>query len=651
MTQLSLFMPTTGWVAPQSLPDLRGEPLVAVDIETRDDGIKKGLGPGWVWLDGFITGIAVAWGDDKQIYIPVRHPETSCFEGNAVKGWLKELFAQDNTRFVFHNAGYDMGWIDTQFSTGWPKNVEDTAALAAIVDENRFSYKLDDLCVDYGLQGKDETLLKEAVAAFGLRDPKSDLWRLPAKCVAPYAQQDARATLGLFKQLWEICEKEKTQNAYRVECELLPMIYQMRKRGIRVDVGKAEQAVVHFAQERDNVLAEISRNLVKSTTMEDIRSPQWLVAAFTAEGLQIPRTEKGNPSFEASWMSASEHWLPKLITRAKKLEDASSKFFQNYILDFQRKGRVHPNINQFRTEGGGTRSHRFSYSAPPLQQAPSRQGEFASIFRGAFLPEEGEVWASIDFGQQEFRLLVHYAELLNLSKAKEAGDQYRTNPRTDFHALVASLTGLPRKRAKDVNFAAAYGSGVQQLANMSGMTLEEATEVRKQYDDRMPFIRLLSDACSKRASETGIIRMADGAVSHFDLWESSIWGTAGLPTNRDQAIKNTETLGHPWYGKSLRRAYTYRACNRLIQGTAARQTKKAMLDCFYSGLLPMLTIHDELAFTVKTKEEAEAASQLMIDAIKFTIPFTTDVEFGRSWGDSASARNFEEVLAEVQRKG
>ena len=650
MSQLALFTPTSEWVPPKSLPDLRGERLVAVDIETRDGGIERGLGPGWVWLDGFIVGIALAWGEDEQAYIPVRHSDTKCFEQREVKGWLKELFAQDNTRFVFHNAGYDMGWLDSQFETGWPKNIEDTAALSAICDENRFSYRLDDLCVDYGLAGKDETILKEAIAAFGLKDAKGDLWRLPAKYVAPYAEQDARATLNLFKKLWVVCEIEKTEKAYRVECDLLPMIYKMRKRGIRVDINKAEQAVVHFAQERDNVLAEISCNLGKATTMEAIRSPQWLVAAFTAEGIQIPKTEKGNPSFDASYMANHEHWLPRLITRAKKLEDASSKFFQNYIIDFARKGRVHPNINQFRSEGGGTRSHRFSYSAPPLQQAPSRVGEFASVFRGAFLPEEGEVWASIDFGQQEFRLLVNYAELLNLDKAKEAGDKYREDPSTDFHSLVASLTNLPRKKAKDINFAAAYGSGVQQLANMSGMTLTEAAEVRKQYDDRMPFIRQLSDACSKRASETGMIRMADGAVSHFDLWECAEYGVRGLPTNRTTAIENTKTPGHAWYGRRLRRAYTHKACNRLIQGTAARQTKKAMLDCFNSGLLPMLTIHDELAFTVKTQEEAEEAARCMVNAIKFTIPFAVDIEYGCSWGDSASARSFEEVLAEVQKK-
>lgn len=646
MTQLSLFMPTTGWVSPQSLPDLRGEPLVAVDIETRDKGIKAGLGPGWVWLDGFTTGIAVAWGVDKQIYIPVRHPETSCFESPTIKKWLKELFQQDETKFIFHNASYDLGWLTSEFGCSVPRQLEDTAAMAAIVDENKFSYKLDDLCGDYGIDGKSEDLLKEATAAYGLKDAKGEMWKLPAKFVGPYAEQDARATLELYKKLLPILEQEGTEKAYRLECDLIPMIMAMRKRGIRVDVKRAEQAVGHFAKERDTVLSEISRNLGRATSMEAIRSPGWLVEAFTEEGIPFPRTEKGNPSFGADWMSKSEHWLPKLITRTKKLEDASSKFFQNYILDFSKKGRVHPNIHQFRSEDGGTRSHRFSYSAPPLQQAPSRNGEFANVFRGVFLPEPGEVWAAIDYSQQEFRLLVHYAELLNLPKAKEAGDKYREDAATDFHSLVAELTGLPRKKAKDVNFAAAYGAGIAQLANMSGMTLDEATEVRKQYDQRMPFIKELGDSCGRRAAQTGQIKMIDGAVSHFDLYECAEFGVKGLPATRAVAVRKTETPGDPWYGKRLRRAYTHKACNRLIQGSAARQTKKAMLECYKAGVMPSLTIHDELDFSVKTKKEAELAADIMVNALKFTIPMKCDVEFGISWADSMRGRSWEEVYAE-----
>jgi DNA polymerase I-like protein with 3'-5' exonuclease and polymerase domains len=413
-------------------------------------------------------------------------------------------------------------------------------------------------------------------------------------------------------------------------------------------MAKAEQAVTDFAEERDKVLAEISRNLGKSTTMEAIRSPQWLIEAFTRESIAFPKTEKGNASFQADWMSKHEHWLPKLITRAKKLEDASSKFFGNYILHFARKGRIHPSIHQFRGDDGGTRSHRMSYSAPPLQQAPSRQGEFASIFRGAFLPEKGEVWSAIDYSQQEFRLIVHYAELINATKASEAGDKYRLDPKTDFHTMVAELTGLPRKRAKDVNFAIAFTAGVQQLANMSGMSLDEAKAALEQYNTRMPFVKELSMKCSQRVDKEGSIRLIDGALCHFDQWECAEYGVRGLPTSREEAIVKTQTPGDAWYGKRLRRAYTHKSGNRLIQGSAARMTKKAMLNCYRAGLLPLISIHDELGFSVSSQEQAQEAAQIMREAIPLTIPILTDVEYGTTWADSMRGRSWDEVIADAK---
>jgi DNA polymerase I-like protein with 3'-5' exonuclease and polymerase domains len=477
------------------------------------------------------------------------------------------------------------------------------------------------------------------------------MYRLPAKYVAPYAQQDARATLELFKKLYPIAEKEKTLDAYRLECGLIPVIAEMRRQGIRVDIQKAEEAVTYFAQERDKVLAEISRNLGKTTTMESIRSPGWLIEAFTREGIPFPKTEKGNASFQADWMSKYDHWLPSLLTRAKKLSDASDKFFQTYILGFAKKGRIHPSIHQFRGDDGGTRSHRMAYSNPPLQQAPSRVGEFASAFRGVFLPEEGEVWAAIDYSQQEYKILVHYAELINATKASEAGEAYRSDPRTDFHQLVANLTGLPRKRAKDVNFALAYSAGAQQLANMSGMSLDEAKRVLEQYNAQMPFIKELSTMCSKKVERDGNIRLIDGALCHFPFWECADYGVRGLPVRKDEAIRKTKTPGDNWYGRRIKRAYTHKSLNRLIQGGAARMTKKAMLDCHQSGLTPLISIHDELGFSVKTKEEAEHASQIMCDAIPLTIKMSTDIEFGYSWGDSMRGRDWSEVIAEIHKKG
>jgi DNA polymerase I-like protein with 3'-5' exonuclease and polymerase domains len=623
------------------LPDLRGIRIIACDVETEDMGLARGIGPGWAMGISRLVGASFAWDEveKKQVYLSVGHPDSDNLD---IRSWLSDLFRQEETLFVFFNASYDLGNIQSNYDIPPPRNLVDTAAMAAIVDENRFSYSLDDIARDYGLPGKDETLLNAALKERGLKG-KGLLHRLPAHLVAPYAEQDARTTLDLYHILKEELERENTTAAAQLESELIPLILEMRKRGIRIDANRAEQAVTHFAAKRDEVLSELGHKLAAPVDMAAIRSPRWLSSTFQKEQVAFPYTEKGNPSFEAKWMKKSEHWLPRLIVQAKQFEDASSKFFGNYVLKFANRGRIHPTINQFHSEDGGTRSHRFSYSAPPLQQAPARDGELAPAFRGVFLPEPGERWMAADYSQQEYRLMVHYAELRNKPGARAAGELYRNDPTTDFHDMVAQMTGLPRKRAKDTNFAKAYGAGIAQFSEMTGMTPDEAKATMLQYDTRLPFIKSLSDECTRRAEDTGQIRLLDGALCHFPLWESAVWGTPGMPTTRERAVAKTRNPADPWYNQRLKRAWAYKALNRLIQGSAARQVKIAMRNCWHEGLVPLIQVHDELGFSLQQQNQALRIQEIMMHAVELTVPMKVDMEFGHSWGDSMKGHKWEEV--------
>ena len=84
----------------------------------------------------------------------------------------------------------------------------------------------------------------------------------------------------------------------------------------------------------------------------------------------------------------------------------------------------------------------------------------------------------------------------------------------------------------------------------------------------------------------------------------------------------------------LKRAYTYKALNRLIQASAADMTKKAMVDLYKQGILPMLQIHDEIAMSVKDVDEAHAVAKVMEDAVPLEVPSKCDVEIGPSWGEA-----------------
>jgi DNA polymerase I-like protein with 3'-5' exonuclease and polymerase domains len=629
-------------VAPAELPDLRdrGELIIAEDIETRDDSLAAGRGSGWPYRSGHIAGIAWAW-DDQAIYVPLRHPEGANFDEGAVRRWLGDHHAAaGGLRWLYHSANYDLGWQRAQWGLEPPSIIEDSLAAAVMVDENRLNYQLDDLCRWRDLPGKDERALREAAAAYGYHGDavKGALWRLPARYVGLYAEADARATLALYNALVPTLEAEGTWAAYRLEMDLVPMCLEMRRRGIRVDLEGVARSRGALLEKRDGVLKELTEQLgVTALGMEQVRSPRWLEKAHDSQRIGYPRTAKtGQGSFTKDWMRGHEHWLPRLVSRADQLTEAADKFLKGFILDYAHRGRLHASVNSYRGEpGDGTRSYRFSYSDPALQQAPSRDEEIAAVFRGAFLPEPGEVWGSFDWSQQEYRLIVHFAELLDLPGAGAAAQRYREDPETDFHQYVAEITGLDRKPAKDANFGVSYGAGVKKFAMMIGQSEEAARAILDQYNRELPFVKELAKRCQQLAESRGWVRLLNGARSHFDLWELA-WrdGEPGYAYPRPLAAARAL-----WPDKRLRRAFCQKALNRLIQGSAAIQAKLALRQCWHEGITPLLMMHDEIDVSVGDEKTALRVAEIMRDVVQLRVPMKVDAEFGKDWGSAKNAWN------------
>ena len=645
--QLPLFLPDTDWQSPTELPDLRGKVKeIALDTETNDMSLSAGRGPGWAYGNVKISGVSVAW-DNGAFYAPVRHPDSVNFEIEQVKKWIED-HENSGIRFIAHNAGYDFATLMSDFGCKIPRFIDDTIALAVMVEENLLSYSLDGVSQWLGIAGKDERLLNESAAAFGYaKNVKSNLWRLPARFVGPYAAQDAVATLEIAKRLRKIIELEGTKEAYQLEMDLIPMTIEMRRRGIRVDLDKAEKAKLDLIVRRDKALKELSSKLGQNVSMKEINSAKHIETWFEKEKIPFRRTEKSQQGkFDIDWMEKHNHWLPNQITFIRQIEMAQSKFLQGFILDYAHNGRIHASINQFRNEDGGTRSHRFSYSDPPLQQMPSRgktplKDELVDVVRGCFLPEKGEIWESADYSQQEYRLLVHFAELLKARKSNIAGDRYRNDHSTDFHKFVAEITKLDRSKAKDANFGVIFGAGIAKFALMTNMSENEAREVRQQYDEELPFAKGCSESCKRAAEQRGFIRLIDGARCHFNSWEPAYrdWkeesqysgSESCTPCDFETAKRRIEDPNHPWKGRIVR-AFTHKALNRLIQGSAARQTKKAMKLCWDEKIIPLLQMHDELCFSVSSEKQGLRAAELMRNAIQLTVPMRTDCEYGTSWG-------------------
>ena len=636
----------TDWRPPADLPDLRRAGVIALDTETRDNRLGAKMGSGWPFADGYICGASVAYregNDVRSLYFPICHPDTNNFDPARLYQWLRDLLASD-VRIVTQNGLYDFGWLHAEADIKMPpaERLEEIGALATLVDENRYAYSLGALCTWRGLPGKDLVLLKEAAAALGL--PKrakvqSHIWQMPARFVGPYAEADAANTLALWESLDPILDQEGTRAAYRLEVDLLPMVMEMRRRGIRIDVAAAEQARDHLLRKRDAVFAELSDKLGAAVSMAEIGRTAWLVEAFDRQSIKYPRTEKGNPSFTAGnlgWMPKHPHWLPQLIVKADKYNNAAVNVLQGYILDHVVRGRIHAEIHPHRSDEGGTRSLRFSYSNPPLQLMPSHDEELALLIRGVFLPEEGEVWAKPDISQQEFRFIVHYAARHKLRGAQQAVDRYRNDPDTDFHSFVAEITGLDRQAAKSVNFAKAFGAGVRKFAQMIGKPESEARVLYGKYDHALPFVQQLSRRCDSAARDTGHLTLYDGARRHWESWVPGVAWTKGAgPCPRDEAERRIKDPTHPWYRYGgLRRADTHKAMNALIQGSAARHTKLWMRACWREGIVPLLQMHDALDCSVSSPAQAELVAQLGCDAVSLEVPMRVDLKFGCNWGDA-----------------
>jgi DNA polymerase I-like protein with 3'-5' exonuclease and polymerase domains len=626
--QLAFDTPKSEWVPPTELPNIFEAKQIAVDVETRDPNIKT-LGAGWARNDGEVVGYAIAV-DGWSGYIPIRHKYGGNLDERIVNKWLKKVFESPADK-IMHNAQYDAGWIRRM---GFTLNgrIIDTMLISALLDENRFSYSLNALAYDHLGKVKSEKGLTEAARGFGL-DPKAELWKMPAMYVGPYAEGDAELTLELWNYLSGQLGKEDLWPIANLELELLPCLIDMTWRGVRVDQDKVERTRTSLLKREKDVLAQI-----KKLVGHDIEI--WAAAsiskAFEALSIDYPRTEKGAPSFTKQFLSDHKHALPQLIVQARNLNKTSGTFINTIMKHCHSDGRIHSHINQIRSDDGGTVSGRISMNNPNLQQIPARDPELGPMIRSLFLPEEGQKWAAIDFSQQEPRILVHYAYIYGKSKGLtldgvgEFVHGYRNNPDMDFHTMVAEMAQIPRKQAKTINLGLMYGMGVGKMSDQLDITLDEAKELVRQYHTRVPFVKMLMTGVQNRLNDkgsSGSIRSLLGRKCRFDLWEPDTFAMNKALPYREAVQEHGETT-------RLKRAYTYKALNRLIQASAADMTKKAMINIYKTGRIPLIQIHDEIAMSVKDENDAKNIAQMMETAVELEVPSKCDVEIGPDWGSA-----------------
>ena len=606
------------WVQPDSFPDLSQYEEIAIDLETKDPGIKN-TGPGYIRKHGEVVGIAVAV-DGWCGYYPIAHETPPNMDKELVTRWLRKQCSYENINYVFHNAFYDVGWLKT-INVDIKGKIIDTLIAAPLVDENRFRFDLNSLSKDYLQESKSETQLYEAAKMWGL-DPKGELWKLPASHVGEYAEQDAAVTLRLWHYLKREITAQNLVNVFELETELFPVLFKMKQKGVRVDLEKAER-IKNDLQDKEN---KILRS-IKKLTGKDVEVWAATSVARAFESLKIPydHTPTGQPKFDKNFLASHDSPLAQMVVEAREINKARTTFIES-ITKHSHRGRIHAEIHQMRSDQGGTVTGRFSYSNPNLQQIPARHAILGPLIRSIFIPEKDCEWGIFDYSQQEPRLVVHYATMKQYSGAGQLVDAYEHDDETDFHQLVADMADIPRKQAKTINLGLFYGMGKGKLMSQLGVSLEEATELLNSYHQRVPFVKQLMNDTMNKASKKGFLFTLEGRRCRFDLWEpTNEWGSKALPLAEAQRE----------YGESMiKRAWTYKALNRLIQGSAADQTKKAMLELYKEGYLPHIQVHDELDFSVANEKDKNRIKDIMETCVQLEVPSKVDVECGTSWGDA-----------------
>jgi len=616
-----IFKAQTEWNCPENFPDLSQAKYIAIDLETKDVDLKS-KGSGAIKGHGEIVGIAVAV-EGWSGYYPIAHEGGGNLDKKVVLKWVQEVCNTNATK-IFHNAMYDVCWLKA-YGIKINGAIVDTMVMASLIDENRLWYSLNSVSFDYLGEVKDEKALKEAADSFGI-DPKKEMYKLPAMFVGNYAERDAELTLELFKVLSREIDKQHLFNIFELETNLFPCLIDMKFKGVRVDVERAHKMKQLLCKQEEELLLAVK----KDTGIEpQIWAARSIAKVFDKLSLSYARTEKtGSPSFTKNFLSQHEHPLVKKIAKAREINKAHTTFIDT-ILKHQFKGRIHADINPIKSDTGGTVTGRFSYSNPNLQQIPARNKDLGPMIRSLFLPELNHKWGCFDYSQQEPRLVVHYAATTEPicfdQSVTDIVEKFKDDS-VDFHQTVADMANISRSQAKTINLGLFYGMGKAKLQAELGLnTKAEAENLFNQYHENVPFVKDLMNKTSNQAQMSGSIGTLLGRRCRFNKWEPNTFGMH-KPMEFEEAERT--------YGRGrIKRAFTYKALNKLIQGSAADMTKKAMLDLYNEGIVPHIQIHDELDVSVESEEQGKKIVDIMENAVSLKIPNKVDAEYGATWGE------------------
>ncbi len=617
--QRPLIYPKSDWTAPSvsALPSWAGARRVGLDIETFDPNLKR-LGPGCRREDGFIAGVSFSLSDKHTFYVPLRHLDGGNITNvGAFWQYLRENVKKFRGEVVGANLPYDLDWVGTEPGVVFDRSVlyHDICMASSLINSLHFTHGLDVVAERLGVLGKDESLLAEAADTYQV-DKKTGMWMMHARFVGPYAEWDAQLPLHVAAKQRVTIDQEQLDEVWDLERRLLPVVLRMRQRGVRLDDSKLDEIEILCLKHEDKARGTVGT--------DSWWTPKALATVLREKcGIIVPKTGAGTPSIKKGFLEQEafvNEPVVQAILEGRSWNKLRTTFVQG-LRDHTVNGRVHCEFKQVSGDDGGARFGRMSCVKPNLQNQPSKESELGQLIRSAFLPDHGKIWAACDYSAQEPRMLVHWAERYGCIGAKTAGEAYRRDPETDHHRMMASLifdvpqkfvTKSQRKSAKVIFLGLCYGMGSAKLAEDLGLETQklengfkiagpDAMRLLNRFHERVPFVQELDRLCQKQAKQFGYIRTLSGRICRFP---------------KDDRGR------YDWIRTAL---------NRIIQGSAADQTKRAMLLADEAGFELQLQIHDELDMSVVDKHEADRLALIMIGAQRLKVPSAVSVEIGENW--------------------
>lgn len=567
-------------------------------------------------LDAKIVGVSFAITPQKGIYIPLAHDyENAPLQLNREKvlSALKPILENPDILKIGHNIKYDMNVL-ANYGIYLQGIGFDSMLESYILDSSSNNHGMDALALKYlGWQ----TIRYEEVAGKGAKQITFN--QVSVESAATYAAEDADVTLQLHHYFWQKYAKNAALKSVLedIEMPLIPVLAQMERNGVLIDVTKLEQQ----SEELEKRLGELETETFKLASCEfNMNSPKQLQDILFVQ-LKLPilqKTPTGQPSTAESVLQelALDYPLPKLIIEYRTLSKLISTYTRRLPEQIHAMTeRIHTTYNQT-----GAATGRLSSSDPNLQNIPIRTQEGRRI-RQAFIAPTGHKLISADYSQIELRIMAHISNDAALLKAFEQNlDVHKATAAEVLAIPLEKVTSEERRAAKAINFGLIYGMSAFGLAKQLGIDREAAQEYINRYFARYPGVKKYMENTREQAHAKGYVET---------LWGRRLY----LPEiNSSQIMRQ----------KAAERA----AINAPLQGSAADIIKRAMISLHQwleenkdISAKMIMQVHDELVFEVAevdVETMREVIRTHMMKAADLKVPLLVDVGVGDNW-DEASA--------------